>query len=229
MIGPARCRAKIHSGVFMHKRFHHILLAGVATSLLALPALAAPKRAQAAPAAPVSDPRVDQLQQQLRDLQNQLNQLKDEGDYSGRLADLKRSQNDQYVDLNNQLAAQTRASVNNGRLTLTSPDGRFSTSLRALLQYDVGYISQSKTAAAATAGGDLTSGSNFRRAQIGLNGILAGDFSYNFVYDFDYFKFLVNDRWQEVLAHDYDGRPKSGSVEALNEAFLRGSPVKVAG
>ena len=52
--------------------------------------------------------------------------------------------------------------------------------------------------------------------------------SHNFVYDFDSYRFLVNDRWREVLSHDYDGRPKSGSIEALNDAFMRGSPVKVA-
>ena len=52
--------------------------------------------------------------------------------------------------------------------------------------------------------------------------------SHNCVYDFEYYQFLVNDRWREVLSHDYTGRPTSGSVEALNEAFLRGSPVKVA-
>lgn len=52
--------------------------------------------------------------------------------------------------------------------------------------------------------------------------------SSNFVYDFDSYRFMVNDRWREVLAHDHTGRPTSGSVQALNEAFLRGSPVKVA-
>lgn len=173
--------AGIQTGFSMHKNFRLFLLAGVTASVLALPAMAASKKAVAAP---VEDPRIDALEQQLQALQGQLNQIKEDGDYSAQLSDLKRSQNDQYVDINNQLAAQTKASVNNGRLTLTSADGRFSTSLRALLQYDVGYISQSKTAAGPTAGGDLDSGSNFRRAQIGLNGILAGDFSYNFVYDF---------------------------------------------
>ena len=52
--------------------------------------------------------------------------------------------------------------------------------------------------------------------------------SSNFVYDFDSYRFMVNDRWREVLSHDHTGRPISGSVEALNEAFLRGAPVKVA-
>lgn len=52
--------------------------------------------------------------------------------------------------------------------------------------------------------------------------------SHNFVYDFDSFRYLVNDRWQEVLSHDADGHALSGSVEALAEAFVLGQPVKVA-
>lgn len=52
--------------------------------------------------------------------------------------------------------------------------------------------------------------------------------SSNFIYDFDSYRFLVNDRWTEVLAHDAEGQPVSGSVEALADAFLAGLPVKVA-
>lgn len=63
----------------------------------------------------------------------------------------------------------------------------------------------------------------FDNFDVGTNGP-----SHNFVYDFDSFRYMVNDRWREVLAHDYEGRPKSGSIDALNDAFMRGSPVKVA-
>lgn len=52
--------------------------------------------------------------------------------------------------------------------------------------------------------------------------------SHNFVYDFDSFRYLVNDRWREILSHDADGHALSGSVEALAEAFVAGRPVKVA-
>ncbi|MDO8358948.1 MAG: hypothetical protein Q7T08_02780 [Devosia sp.] len=52
--------------------------------------------------------------------------------------------------------------------------------------------------------------------------------SSNFVFDFDSYRFMVNDRWREVLSHDHTGRPISGSVDALVDAFMRGSPVKVA-
>ena len=50
----------------------------------------------------------------------------------------------------------------------------------------------------------------------------------NFVYDFDYYRFLVDDRWTEVLSHAADGQPLGGSVDALQNAFLRGASIKVA-
>jgi hypothetical protein len=52
--------------------------------------------------------------------------------------------------------------------------------------------------------------------------------AYNFVYDFEYYRFMVNDRWREVLSHAADGTPRAGSVEALHDAFRRGLPTKVA-
>lgn len=51
--------------------------------------------------------------------------------------------------------------------------------------------------------------------------------SSNFVYDFDEYRFLVNDRWQEILAHSADGTIERGSLSALAHAFAIGSPVKI--
>ena len=51
--------------------------------------------------------------------------------------------------------------------------------------------------------------------------------SYNFVYDFDRFRFNVSDRWRQVLAHDDAGLVTGGSVTDLADAFARGSAVKV--
>lgn len=51
--------------------------------------------------------------------------------------------------------------------------------------------------------------------------------SSNFVYDFDGYRFLVNDRWREALAHAADGSVLAGSVEQLAEAFAEGRPVKL--
>jgi phosphate-selective porin OprO/OprP len=80
----------------------------------------------------------------------------------------------------------TNVSIANGRPTITSSDGRFSASIRTLGQYDVAYYMQNKSALAlAPANGpDLSSGANFRRAQLGVQGKVFGDWSYNFNYDF---------------------------------------------
>lgn len=52
--------------------------------------------------------------------------------------------------------------------------------------------------------------------------------SSNFIYDFDSYSFLVNDRWQEVFAHDSAGRAVSGSLSDLTDAFKQGCPIKLA-
>ncbi|HEY4344294.1 MAG TPA: porin [Parvibaculum sp.] len=74
----------------------------------------------------------------------------------------------------------------NGRPLVQSPDGRFTFSVRGLGQFDMGYYDQSKSAASLPAanGPSLSSGSNFRRAQLGIAGKLFGDWSYLFNYEF---------------------------------------------
>ena len=49
----------------------------------------------------------------------------------------------------------------------------------------------------------------------------------NFTYDFEGYRYFVRDDWEEVLAHDADGRVRSDSVEALVSAFSEGCAVKV--
>ena len=87
---------------------------------------------------------------------------------SAALADLKRSTSDQYVDLNNQIAAQNKPSVDNGRLQITSADGRFSAAVRGLFQYDTAYYSQSHAASLLPAayGPDLGSAAPISAASI---------------------------------------------------------------
>jgi len=52
--------------------------------------------------------------------------------------------------------------------------------------------------------------------------------SSNFIYDFESYTFLVNDRWQEVYAHDNAGCPVSGARSDLIDAFQQGCPIKLA-
>lgn len=51
--------------------------------------------------------------------------------------------------------------------------------------------------------------------------------SINFIYDFNMYRFMVHDEWEQVLAHDADGRVQSGNVETLAEAVYQGYEVKV--
>jgi phosphate-selective porin OprO/OprP len=106
-----------------------------------------------------------------------------------------RQQDQKIEDLKTQMAAQENrqriatqeqhvASVANGRLSITSADGRFSAALRLTGQYDMGYYMQSAAARGLSLGPDLSSGGNFRRAQIGLQGKVFGDFSYYFNIDY---------------------------------------------
>src|SRR3954470_21505198 len=119
------------------------LLAGTANMVLSGAALA--QGALPGGPAPVTQAQLDALQKQIQDLNVQTQQLKQaqaDADPGAALGDLKRSTSDQYVDLNNQLAGLPKTSVDNARLQVTSADGRFSVALRALVQYDMGYIGQ---------------------------------------------------------------------------------------
>ena len=49
----------------------------------------------------------------------------------------------------------------------------------------------------------------------------------NFIYDFDFFRYMVRDDWQELLSHDEKGNVRSGSVDELGDAFAEGMAVKV--
>lgn len=51
--------------------------------------------------------------------------------------------------------------------------------------------------------------------------------SRNFVYDMETYRFIVRDDWEEVLAHDTDGRVTAGSFTALEEAQIAGREIKV--
>lgn len=48
------------------------------------------------------------------------------------------------------------------------------------------------------------------------------------MYAFDSYRFLVNDRWREVVAHSAQGDIVGGDHGELVDAFRRGQPVKVA-
>src|ERR1700761_4851911 len=118
--------------------------------------------------------QTDDTQARLRALEDELSNV------NAQLADLKRSQSDQYSDVNRKLDAGVAVTIKNGRPTFATTDGEFSLAIRSLVQFDTAYYGQGKM----PAGTDFSSGSNFRRARLGVEGTLFTDWSYQFIYDF---------------------------------------------
>ena len=172
---PGTAPGSISGWEDMIRKYQAILM--IAAASIA-PAAAAP-----AQKAPPSDPRIVALQQQLTDIQRQLTEIRarNEGaDARTAVAELKRSTTDQVAGINNRLAQQPKVSASNGRFTFASADGDFTLALRAFAQFDMAYFAQGRNPAAV----DLNSGTNFRRAQLGIQGTAWRDWSYSFVYDF---------------------------------------------
>jgi phosphate-selective porin OprO/OprP len=83
-----------------------------------------------------------------------------------------------------------------GKPTIQSPDGRFSATSHGVMQFDMAEYSQrtsgpptvdfrrGATANDTARARDLSSGSTFRRARIGIDGKMFGDFEYNVLFDF---------------------------------------------
>jgi phosphate-selective porin OprO/OprP len=155
---------------------------GAAAVALVAPLAAGTALAAAQPGA--SDPRIAEIERQLRDVQDQLAQMRRRSVTqppvtAAQLADT-RAPAGPHGEPKKRLDNEPRLSLANGRFTVTSRDGDFSLSLRSLVQFDAGYFAQGR----GPAGVDLNSGTNFRRAQIGLVGTAWKDWSYNFTYDF---------------------------------------------
>lgn len=97
-------------------------------------------------------------------------------------------------------AERPKLSYPGGRPTLSSPDGRNTIALRALVQADVAHYGQRAEGAAnadfrrgsvgaapnreTNAARDLSDGAYFRRARLGVEGVLNRDFGYRFVGEF---------------------------------------------
>lgn len=156
------------------KTFSAFLLAGVATVALAGPALADPR-----------DDKIKALEAKLDLLASEIKELKADKTteaqrVDAQLIDLKRTATAQYVDVQKQREQDVQVKLDNARPTLQTADGKFSLSLRSLLQYDVASYSQDNRALSGT---DLSSGSLFRRARFGFQGKAFGDWSYAFQYE----------------------------------------------
>ncbi len=130
---------------------------GGLTAVMAMPAGAADAE---------TDAKIKALEEQVQMLSTQIQ-------------DLKAGTASKYVETQKQITS-VAVTVPNGRPTFTSADGAFSASLRSLVQFDMGYYDQ----AAPPLAPQLSNGSDFRRARIGLDGKVYTDWEYSFIYDF---------------------------------------------
>ena len=76
------------------------------------------------------------------------------------------------------------ASDKKGTPSIASNDGAFTIAFHGIMQMDAASYSQDKGLPAAVTNRDLNSGTNLRRARIGINGKLFSDFDYNLLAEF---------------------------------------------
>ncbi len=111
------------------------------------------------------------------------------------LLDLKASASSNFKDVRQAAASQPTVALANGKPSFTTADGRFQANLRTIIQFDAATYFQ-KTPGATTVdlrrgagtgdtahARDLNSGTNFRRARLGVDGKVFGDFDYAFIID----------------------------------------------
>ena len=126
-------------------------------------------------AAGSQDQRLSAIQQQLDAMAAQLSDLKTGQDTAvGDIAVLKQAP----------AGSMTTPTLSNGRPAFASSDGRFTANIKAILMLDAGKYFQQDNLSAAVTNRDLSEGTNFRRARLGLDGRLFRDFDYSFILEF---------------------------------------------
>ncbi|MBU1378637.1 MAG: OprO/OprP family phosphate-selective porin [Alphaproteobacteria bacterium] len=98
---------------------------------------------------------------------------------TGELSDLKAETKKANQDINKKLSAT--ATLNSGRPQINSADGANRFAIRGILQFDAASYDGRNTVPGNT---DFNSGTNFRRARIGVEGTVAKDWNYNLTGEF---------------------------------------------
>lgn len=170
-------------------------LGGIGLAML-LGGVSSPALAQAI--ATAAAPTTGIGQEQLLALVSRLDALERRNDeLEAQIFDLKAAQTGGDQALRQQLSANT-VSLANGRPTLATGDGRFTASLRGVIQLDAAQYDQRPPgplasdfrrgsfgdATEADRARDLSDGTNFRRVRFGIEGKAWGDWAYNLLLDF---------------------------------------------
>lgn len=163
--------------------FKNALIAGA--SLMALAGVAnaeeAVKTATGAPSPDARDERIFALERALADIQTQLADLK--AGSAADVAEVRRVQEE-----------APKLDLKNGRPTFATADGKFKVAIRGMYQGDAAsYLQDDQSPDYRGAGGgaaadnlaarDLSSGTNFRRARIGLEGTVLKDWNWALTYE----------------------------------------------
>ncbi|WP_293676474.1 porin [uncultured Phenylobacterium sp.] len=154
-------------------------------------------------AAPAADAKLQSMQSQLDELRGQLTALRASGQapdtrlsaieqqlsaMAAQLAEMKTEQETASAGIATlqqpPAPAAVTAKLSNGKPSFATTDGRFTANIRAILMMDAGKYFQDGNLPASVTNRDLNEGVNFRRARIGFDGKLFGDFDYAFVYEF---------------------------------------------
>lgn len=165
------------------------LLAGAAASLLWTGGSAAfaQETVQTAPAA--IDAPIDPREARIRALEEQLQ------DIAGQLADLKAATSSSFRDVRTAASAQPQVTFANGRPQLASADGGFKVAIRSVVQFDAAKYDTDPFGPST----DLSSGTNFRRARLGIDATVYKD-------------------WNLALWGEFGG--SGGETALLNQAFI---------
>jgi phosphate-selective porin OprO and OprP len=123
--------------------------------------------ASAAMAQPTTEQRIAELEALVKDLASQI-------------ADLKTQTGAAVQDVRNQASANA-TSLANARPTISTADGTQKFAVRGLVQFDAAAYDEDESVPGAN---DLSSGTNFRRARLGIEGTFAKDWNYNLTGEF---------------------------------------------
>ena len=157
--------------------FKHGLLATSAVAVLTWPGVAAAQDDTAA--------RIQALEAQVRALSAQITELKAATEAQAAAAPPAPVQTQAPAAAPAQPApAATKVTIAGGKPVIASGDGRFTARLHGVMQLDMAKYFQDDDLPASVTARDLGGGANFRRARIGIDGKLFGDFDYNVLFDF---------------------------------------------
>jgi phosphate-selective porin OprO/OprP len=174
--------------VFLNRSLRTLLIAGAATGAMSIPGVSSAQETVST-AAPGTASAEDPRDVRLRALENALSDLQEQ------IRDLKASQSSGFKDVRTQVSNLPQTTFSNGRPQIASANGDFKAALRTVVQFDAANYSVSPLTPAT----DLSSGTNFRRARLGVDATVYKD-------------------WNLAIWGEFGG---SGSESpALNQAYI---------